>query len=152
VSEWVKVSQLCLIFAIPWTIQPMEFYTGQNTGVCSCSLLQGIFSTQGSNPGFLYCRRILYQLSHQGSPIKFWNRPPFQADKKFKCQVSWDQKLTLKKAKSLQVRLNRQKRVWLLIIFMCKKISIQKTWLWSFMMKLILWKSLESIQWNYSNT
>ena len=40
----------------------------QNTGVGSCSLLQGIFPTQGSNPGLLHCRRILYQLSHQGSP------------------------------------------------------------------------------------
>ena len=41
---------------------------GQNTGVGSRSLLQGIFSTQESNPGLLYCRRILYQLSRQGSP------------------------------------------------------------------------------------
>ena len=32
---------------------------GQNTGVSSLSLLQGIFSTQGSNPGLLHCRRIL---------------------------------------------------------------------------------------------
>ena len=41
---------------------------GQNTGVGSLSLLQGIFSTQGSNPGFPHCRRILYQLSHKGIP------------------------------------------------------------------------------------
>ena len=40
---------------------------GQNTGVGSHSLLQGIFSTQGSNPGLPHCRQILYQLSHQGS-------------------------------------------------------------------------------------
>ena len=32
------------------------------------SLLQGIFPTQGSNPGLLYCRQILYQLRNQGSP------------------------------------------------------------------------------------
>jgi len=31
-------------------------------------LLQGIFLTQGSNPGLLHCRQILYHLSHQGSP------------------------------------------------------------------------------------
>ena len=36
---------------------------GQNTGVSSHYLLQGIFPTQGSNPGLLHCRRILYQLS-----------------------------------------------------------------------------------------
>ena len=41
---------------------------GQNTGVGSLSLLQGIFPTQGSNPGLLHCRQILYQLSHKGSP------------------------------------------------------------------------------------
>ena len=40
---------------------------GQNTGGGSCSRLQGIFPTQGSNPGLLHCRQILYQLRHQGS-------------------------------------------------------------------------------------
>ena len=44
---------------------------GQNTGVGSLSLLQGIFPTQRSNPALPYHRRILYQLSHQGSPY-FW--------------------------------------------------------------------------------
>ena len=34
----------------------------------SLSLLQGIFATQGSNPGLLHCRWVLYQLSHKGSP------------------------------------------------------------------------------------
>ena len=34
-------------------------------------LLQGIFLTQGSNPDLLHCRRILYLLSHQGSPNLF---------------------------------------------------------------------------------
>ena len=41
---------------------------GQNTGVGSLSLHQGIFPPQGSNPGILHCRMILYQLSHKGSP------------------------------------------------------------------------------------
>ena len=41
---------------------------GRNTGVDCHALLQGIFPTQGSNPGLLHCRWILYQLSHQGSP------------------------------------------------------------------------------------
>ena len=42
---------------------------GQNTGVGSLSLLQGIVPTQGSNPVLSHCRWILYQLSHKGSPI-----------------------------------------------------------------------------------
>ena len=41
---------------------------GQNTGVGSLSFLQGIFPTQGLNPGLPHCRRIHYRLSHKGSP------------------------------------------------------------------------------------
>ena len=40
---------------------------GRNTGVGGHALLQGIFPTQGLNPGLPNCRRILYQLIHQGS-------------------------------------------------------------------------------------
>ena len=40
-----------------------------NTGVGSLFLLQWIFPTQESNRGLLHCRRILYQLSCQGTPI-----------------------------------------------------------------------------------
>ena len=39
-----------------------------NTLVGTHSLLQGILPTEGSNPGFSPCRRILYCLSYQGSP------------------------------------------------------------------------------------
>ena len=35
------------------------------------SLLQGIFLTQGSNPGLLHCRQIPYHLRHQGSPCNY---------------------------------------------------------------------------------
>ena len=41
---------------------------GQNTGVGSLSLLQGIFPTQGLNIGLPHCRWILYQLNHKGNP------------------------------------------------------------------------------------
>ena len=40
---------------------------GKNSGVGCHAFLQGIFPAQGSNPGLLHCRQILYQLSHQGS-------------------------------------------------------------------------------------
>ena len=49
------------VFVTPWNSP------GQNTGVGSQSLLQGIFPNQGSNPGLLHCRWILYQLSNQGN-------------------------------------------------------------------------------------
>ena len=41
---------------------------GQNTGVGSHSLLQGIFLTQELNLSLPHCRQILYQLSHHRSP------------------------------------------------------------------------------------
>ena len=51
---------------------------GQNTGVGSHSLLQGIFPTQGSNSGLLHCGQILYQLSHKRSPRTLeWVVHPF---------------------------------------------------------------------------
>ena len=54
-------------------LQPHGLYSpwnslGQNIGVGSLSLLQGIFPTQESNPFLLHCRCVLYQLSHKGNP------------------------------------------------------------------------------------
>ena len=65
----VKVAQSC-----PTLCNPMDYpwnSLGQNTGVGSLSLLQGILPTQELNRGLLHCRRILYQLSYQGSPLWF---------------------------------------------------------------------------------
>ena len=65
---WVKVAQSC-----PTLWDPVDcIYSpwnslGQNTGVGSRSLLQGIFPTQGSKQGLPRCRWILCQLSYQGS-------------------------------------------------------------------------------------
>jgi len=47
----------------------------KNTGVGSLSLLWRIFPTQESNWGLLHCRRILYRLSYQGSPIRRMGPP-----------------------------------------------------------------------------
>ena len=54
--------------------------SGQNIGMGSLSLLQGIFPTQGSNPSLPHCRWILYQLNHKGSPrILEWVVYPFSS-------------------------------------------------------------------------
>ena len=45
---------------------------GQNTGVCCHALLQGIFPTQGSNPGLPHCKQILCHLSHREAQ-EYWN-------------------------------------------------------------------------------
>ena len=64
----VKVAQLCLTLCDPMGLYSPWNSPGQNTGVSSFSLLQGISPTQGLKPGLLHCRQILYELSHQGSP------------------------------------------------------------------------------------
>ena len=62
-SKKLKVTWLCLTLCdSPWN------FPGKNAGVGCCSLLQGIFSTQGLKPGLPHYRMILYQVSHQGSP------------------------------------------------------------------------------------
>ena len=66
------VAQSCQIFSTPWTITcqaPLVHgdSPGKNSGVGCHALLQGIFPTQGSNPGLPHYRWILYHLSYQGS-------------------------------------------------------------------------------------
>ena len=69
--------------AVSNSLQPHGLHSpgnspGHNTGMGSLFLLQGIFPTQGLNPGLPHYRQILYQLSHQGSPrILEWVAYPF---------------------------------------------------------------------------
>ena len=72
---WESVSRsVCLTLCDPhglWStglLCPWDS-PGQNTGVDSHFLLQGIYPTQGSNPGLLHYRPIVYHLSHQESPF-----------------------------------------------------------------------------------
>ena len=78
----VKVAQLCLTLCDPVDYTVHEFsrpeYWSEDSPGDLLSLLQGIFPTQGSNPGLLHCRWILYQLNHKGSPrILEWVPYPF---------------------------------------------------------------------------
>ena len=62
------VAQSCLTPCDPMDCNPPGtsahgYSPGKNTGVGSHSLLQVIFPTQGSNPGLLHCRQIVYCLS-----------------------------------------------------------------------------------------
>ena len=54
------VQRLC-----SWGFSRQEYWSGLP---CPGSMIQGIFPTQGLNPGLPHCGRILYCLSHQGSP------------------------------------------------------------------------------------
>ena len=72
----MKVIQSCTTLCSPvdYTIHGIL----QARTVGSLSLFQGIFPTQGLNPGLPHCRQILYQLSHKGSPrIPEWVAYPF---------------------------------------------------------------------------
>ena len=67
----VSVCVRCTVVSDSWQphgVQPSRLLCpwdspGKNTGVGCHFLLQGIFSTQGSNLGLLHCRWILYHLS-----------------------------------------------------------------------------------------
>ena len=81
--RWVTLIISCITISVlvaqssPTLCDPMDcslpgtsvcgIFPGKNTGMGSHSLLQGIFLTQGSNPGLPHCRQICYHLSHQGS-------------------------------------------------------------------------------------
>ena len=75
ISSFVIPFSSCLpsFPAVKFSLWPHGLYSpqnspGRNIGVGSLSLLQGIFPTQGSNPGLQHCRRIPSQLSRKGSP------------------------------------------------------------------------------------
>ena len=65
VSEWSESNSVTSDFLRPHGLYSPWNSPGQNTGVGSLSLLQGIFPTQGSKPGLPHFRLILYQLSHR---------------------------------------------------------------------------------------
>ena len=65
----------------------------KSTGVGCHALLQGIFPTQGSNPGLSHYEQILYHLSHQRSPLILqWVAIPFSrgsSQPRDQAEVSW---------------------------------------------------------------
>ena len=89
-SWWVSDSRSVTSDSLrPHGLYSLRNSPGQNTGVGSLSLLQGIFPTQGMNPGLLHCRQIPYQLKHWKSPrILEWVPYPFFRGS------SWPRKLT----------------------------------------------------------
>ena len=68
-----------LLSSVRHFARPHELYSpwncpGQNTGVGSLSLLQGIFPTQGSNSGLLHCRLDSLPAEPQGMPTFVWSQ------------------------------------------------------------------------------
>ena len=78
IRSWVKVKGLRVSCSVmldslwPHGLQPTRLLCPwdspcKNAGVGCHFLLQGIFLTQGSNPGLLHCRQILYRRRYKGS-------------------------------------------------------------------------------------
>ena len=93
-KSWIRLSNFhfqllysicCISSVVSNSFQPHGLHSpwnspGQNAGVDNHSILQGIFPTQGSNPGLRHCRRIRYQLSHKGNlRILEWVAYPFSS-------------------------------------------------------------------------
>ena len=86
------------------SLWPHGIYSPWNSA--GLSLLQGIFPTQGSNPGLPHCQWILYQLSHKGSPrILEWVAYPFSSGS------SWPRNWT---GDSLPTELPRNSLYWIM--------------------------------------
>ena len=71
----VQLSDLYLTTGKNHSFDYMDLYgdsPGKNTGVGCYALLQGVFPTQGLNPGLPLCRWVLYRLSPRealGTPV-----------------------------------------------------------------------------------
>ena len=90
-----NVAQSCLTLCNPMDWSPLVLCPWdsprKNTRVGCHALLQGIFLTQGSNPGLPHCGQILYHLSHQGSPsILEWEAYPFSRGNFLTQGLNWD--------------------------------------------------------------
>ena len=89
-KEESEVVQQCPTLCDPMGQSTRPFcpwdFPSKSTGVGCHFLLQRIFLTQGSNPGLLHYRQILYCLSHQGSPISFEKK--LQKEVVFLCSIS----------------------------------------------------------------
>ena len=80
-----KRSEVKVTLSCPALCDPMDYTVH---GILQARILEwvafpfsrGVFPTQGSDPGLLHCRQILYQLSHKGSPrIQEWVAYPFSS-------------------------------------------------------------------------
>ena len=75
--KWSEVAQLCPTLGNPMECSlPGSSVHGIFQAIVmewiATSLLQGIFLTQGSNPGLPHCRQMLYRLNHQGKKAEHW--------------------------------------------------------------------------------
>ena len=64
----LKVAQLCLTLCDPMDYIVHGILQARILEWVAFPLLQGIFPSQGLNPGLPHCRQVLYQLCHKGSP------------------------------------------------------------------------------------
>ena len=97
---------------------------GKNTGVDCHALLQGIFPTQGLNPGFPQYRQILYHLSNQGNFHQMFQGPSSYRD-------LWQKMIVLLNLISDSLKLTEPLSLKENVIFLCiqeanMRISIQK--------------------------
>ena len=94
---------------------------------------RGVIPTQGSNPGLLYCRWILCQLSHKESPrILEWATYPFSSGSSQ--PRNWTGSSALQ-ADSLPTELSVTTLIQRMILFQCKSNNLRcnyRTWFSSY--------------------
>ena len=106
-KSWKCENESCSV--VSDSLQPQGLYSpwnspGQNTGVGGLSLLQGIFPTQGLNPGLWSCRQILYQLSHKGNhkSLVNWKYIELLTFGRWMCLVKWKRPMIIQSNSNFQ--------------------------------------------------
>ena len=86
---YVLITQSCPTLCDPMNYSPpvssVHGIPGKNTGVGSHSFPQGIFPTQGSNPGLLLCRQIFFTIWANRENHLFKNKPNSRTDTSRRC-------------------------------------------------------------------
>ena len=121
---------------------------GQNTGVGGLSLLQGIFPTQGLNPGLPhYGRWILYQLSHKRSPrILEWVVYPFSSGSS---QPRKRTRVSCIEADSLPTELPGKLNVFNVFLFPYVFLLVIVFLEWFHIIFFCLWNGFKKKTWDY---
>ena len=125
---------------------------GKNIGVGCHAHLQGIFPTQGSNPGLLHCSQILYLLSHQGSPKTMNKLTLFVFKEKKRPSIFCTNSLSIHRQPSANIRLWIHHCLFIILPFTTLPTSIwlpAPSELWTYPHRWQRWHPYCPIQYNF---
>ena len=122
--KWQSPSRV-QFFTTPWAVGPWDS-PGQNTGLGSLSLLQGIFRTEELNQSLMHCRWIVYQLSWGWGARRYMYTYSWFTLLYNKNQQNC--KATISQLKNSNNSLNEKKIVWFPVFLVTALLRCCNTW------------------------